>query len=299
MEMRKGFTLIELVVAVAILAMVISFSTVVFKVSIKAQRIASANMEIMQKMRAITDQLNADWKGYIANTPGKILFQRHAESYEDNKVYYTGEEDVNDNIGSDSILFFASGDFQSTGQYEYAGGDEKTVIGTAACIYYGLADVASYSETEEYDPKKKVLVRRQIILTPDTNWPELEEDDEWGEYYRESLTDFLVNLDMNDVNSENGLMEKVVLALEDANDLAMYMAKGVDDFTIQYVGEERDEEGNSKDKEFNEWRPTDEEVEGWPEYLEPVALKFSFTIYDSRAIIEKGRRFTHIVYLGD
>jgi prepilin-type N-terminal cleavage/methylation domain-containing protein len=289
METRRAFTLIELVVAVAILAMVISFSTIVFKVSIKAQRIASANMEIMQKMRAITDQLNADWKGRIATTPGKIGFVRDARSYEDNKVYYTGEEDVNDNIGSDSILFFASGDFQSTLQYKYDGGDEKTVTGEDACIYYGIADVTSYEPKEKPDPKKKVLVRRQTILTPDANWPDLAEG-EWGEYYEKSLDDFLAALDMND------LMEREELDLYDANDLSMYMAKGVDDFTIQYVGDEVP----SENRDFNEWRPTDQQVEdGWPDVLRPIALKFSFTIYDSRGVIEKGRRFTHIVYLLD
>ena len=109
--MRKGFTLIELVVAVAILAMVISFSTIVFKVSIKAQRIASANMEIMQKMRAITDQFNADLKGRIANTPGKVRFERKARSYKDSKVYYTSNEKEIE-VSEDSIIFFASGDFQ-------------------------------------------------------------------------------------------------------------------------------------------------------------------------------------------
>jgi hypothetical protein len=31
----------------------------------------------------------------------------------------------------------------------------------------------------------------------------------------------------------------------------------------------------------------------------PKALKFTFTLYDSKGIIEDGRVFTHIVYLGD
>jgi hypothetical protein len=29
------------------------------------------------------------------------------------------------------------------------------------------------------------------------------------------------------------------------------------------------------------------------------ALKFTFTLYDSRGIIPEGRTFTHIVYIGD
>ena len=31
----------------------------------------------------------------------------------------------------------------------------------------------------------------------------------------------------------------------------------------------------------------------------PDALKFTFRLYDSRGIIEGGREFTHIIYLGE
>ena len=41
---NKAFTLIELVVAIAILAMVLSFAGVIFKVSIGAYRTAIANI---------------------------------------------------------------------------------------------------------------------------------------------------------------------------------------------------------------------------------------------------------------
>ena len=60
-----GFTLIEILVAIGILAIVMSFSSVIFKVGIGAHRTAIANAEIMQKLRAITDQLNADFKGLL------------------------------------------------------------------------------------------------------------------------------------------------------------------------------------------------------------------------------------------
>ncbi len=65
----KGFTLIELVVAIALLAMVLGFSGLIFKTCIEAHRTAGANSEIMQKLRAITDQLNRDFKGLQKDTP--------------------------------------------------------------------------------------------------------------------------------------------------------------------------------------------------------------------------------------
>jgi len=240
-------------------------------------------------MRAITDQLNADFAGVISEPKGKIRFKRDAESYEDNKLHYIGTEDVNNKIGSDSILFFANGDFQSTGQYDYEG-TEKTVTGTAACIYYGLAEVEGYSDTEKLDPKKKVLVRRQTIITGDDRWEPDNELDALQEYCKESLA-YLIADSLFDAND---LMEPPPLDTRDEVDLSMYMAKGVDDFTIQF-----DEWDSISDK--LEWVPIDEtEFSKYEnERIVARALKFSFKIYDSRGVIEKGRRFSHIVYLLD
>jgi hypothetical protein len=83
---------------------------------------------------------------------------------------------------------------------------------------------------------------------------------------------------------------------DEPNDLVMYMAKGVDNFTIQYVGSEDPD----LDREFYEWRPENRDIP-LPEDFRfgPLAFKFTFTLYDSKGIFENGRRFTHIVYLGD
>ncbi len=61
--MRRAFTLIELVVSLGILAVVLSFAGMIFRVSIDSHRIALANAEIMQKLRVIAEQLNADFQG--------------------------------------------------------------------------------------------------------------------------------------------------------------------------------------------------------------------------------------------
>jgi len=272
----KAFTLIELVVAVALLAMVLGFASVIFRVSIEAYRTAGANTEIMQKLRAITDQLNADFKGQIWNPQGKVLFH-----YDDKSK-----------VRSDSIAFFANGDFQSTGQY-----DDKTVVGNVACIYYGLADIPTYSSEEKLDPKKKILVRRQTILTADSDLGNLNLDPP-GEYYTEkSLADLIADqAASSDGNTPemSKLTKRPELDPNSEDDLVMYMAKGVDDFAIQYV--------DGTGKEFNKWRPGNEDIKNasWEnKFFTPLAFKFTFTLYDSKGIIEKGRRFTHIVYLRD
>src|SRR4030042_6661739 len=114
--MRKAFTLIELVVSIGILAMVLSFAGVIFRVSIDSHRTAIANAEIMQKLRAITDQLNADFKSIASSYGGYIGF---------NTDKYT-IDGVTTNINPDCIDFFTNGDYKSTSQY---GG--KTISGNA------------------------------------------------------------------------------------------------------------------------------------------------------------------------
>lgn len=172
---RRGFTLVELVVAIGVMAMVVVFAGTVFKASIAAYRVATAQAEIMQKFRAITDQLNNDFRGLRKDAPLFIWFQ-------------LDPNDLNKRL--DQIMFFADGDFQSTKIY---GGNP--IVGNVARIYYGQARVYSPSMSGyiypwdqwandvnaavNYDRIRtkceRTLARRQHILTADTTlsdqWP--------------------------------------------------------------------------------------------------------------------------------
>ncbi|MDD5327646.1 MAG: type II secretion system protein [Phycisphaerae bacterium] len=266
----RAFTLIELVVSVALLGIIFLFAGIIFKVSINSYRTAIANTEIMQKLRAITNQLDADFEGMLWKPSGKVNFVK----------------DTND-VRFDSIIFFAIGDFQTTGQY--GSPDKKTVVGNAACIFYGIANTSA-------EPKEKILVRRQTIITADSGVNSFDLVSPVNEY---SNTTFLAELTAEKFDANNIMGEP--LNPEDSDDfdrlLVMYMARGVDDFTIQYVGGEDWESTTPISKNFNEWRPEDSEIAVWPKYLSPEALKFTFTLYDSKGIIKNGRKFTHIVYL--
>jgi type II secretory pathway pseudopilin PulG len=289
----KAFTLLELAVAVGLLAVMILFASLIFNMSIDTYRMATANAEIMQKLQVITGQLNADFKGMILPPSGRIHFGYPDKSYVYSKLVYT-LSDVTKDVRSDGIIFFANGDFQSTAQYLYeksSGGEGlKTVCGDVACIFYALADVTTYSLEEKPDPKKKILMRRQIILTSDSTLKDKLSLNELAEYCNtQSLADLIADPGFD----ANNLMDNH-LDLRDPNDLVTYMARGVDDFTIQYVGED------SSLKAFNEWRPSDGEINaGWLGKFNPTAFKFTFTLYDSKGIIKNGKTFTHIVYLGE
>ena len=129
--MRKAFTLMELVVALAIMAVVLSFAGVIFRVSIDSHRLALANAEIMQKLRVITDQLDADFRSLRKD--GEIFIVWAAEHKR--QADYP-QIDPNDKRSLafdrfDRIMFFATGDFQT-----YGANPER---GNVARICYTLA----------------------------------------------------------------------------------------------------------------------------------------------------------------
>jgi prepilin-type N-terminal cleavage/methylation domain-containing protein len=289
--MKRGFTLIELVVAIAILAIIAGFAGAIFHVSVDSHRIASANAEIMQKLRALTDQLGRDCAGIRKDAPMAILFRM-------------------DPLGKrrDSIAFVADGDFQSVRQYWRMQPDEsqvsKTVAGNLASVYYGPAMPS--------DPN--ILARKQKMLTYDIaliNRPVLSDPDEF-------LIDSFAawRIDLNDVTFPDWVAAPMVNPqLEE--ELPLYMMTGVTEFMIQiadlhpeekviswfpadYVfngGLDRDGDGMFG---FYYNIPNDLSISDWRAwfYNWPRAIKFTFTLTDSKNIVPE-RTFTHIVYIGD
>ena len=153
---KRGFTLLELAVAVGTLAVVLSLVGVIFRVSIEAHRVSSANSEIMQKLRAITDQLNRDFRG----------LRRDAEIFAAWVARY--DTDADKHIRFDRIMFFADGDFY-TYDPPYPGYSEPQMRGNLARVTYMLANksdgAAWQQQPHQQRPSERILIRSQHILT--------------------------------------------------------------------------------------------------------------------------------------
>jgi len=325
---NKGFTLIELMVAMGILAMVMALASIVFRVSINAHRTALANAEIMQKVRAITDQLNADFKGL--NKDSEIFMAWVARP-----VAPGGRKD-NDSDGYerfDRVVFFADGDFQSHG-------GSPTIRGNTARICYMLAKRPAAVPGQ---PPTKVDGQKA-----DSQWYEWNNRYEYDKLSLEQWKQIPFDSKKNMLSVITGIKFDVPTVVEDfwgcsidpadPDSIHMLLCDGVAEFKIQswYDAEQRwipevdpDRDGSLADTDFI-MAPSGGalDLEAVPGVLYPYpphggvrihnisyprdqvdkahfneipglgrALKFTFTLYDSNGILKEGRTFTHIVYL--
>ena len=271
-KMKKGFTITELMVAVAILAITMAGVSTIFKISITAYRTSSATAEVMRNLRAITDQLDADFKSIRKEMPIAATFT-------------VNESADGQQVRLDTITFFANGDFQSVRQYGTA---PKTVVGNVAAVFYGQSSIPDPNSVIPDVRRQKILARKQDIFTFDLSLPDPNGPGEYLEYAKGSLAEWKVN----QPPLAQWLVRPTVMPRL-IQYVPMLMAKGVDDFTIQLW-----------DPDANDWWPDNVELLlGGPlaGYLSPYpsAIKFTFTLYDSKGVLEKGMTFTHIVYLED
>lgn len=340
---NRAFTLIELIVAVGILVVVLSFSSVIFRVSINAHRTAMANVEIMQKLRAITEQLNMDFKGLSKD--GEIFMAWVARPVENDD--YT-DNDLDGYNRFDRVMFFANGDFQSYGT-------NPVIRGNLARISYMIARTDDLRPRNQ-DRPSRILARTQHILTMDSelddildpdnateqqwyNWVNRYEYDKytlesWKRIPRENKMDMLsviTDIKVGDSTVSEDIRGAAVDP-EDPNTIHMILCEGVGEFKVQGWDDELgqwipevDPDGDGVLDDTNFFLSDPNAVPGvlypyptiggvrinhisYPreqvdkEHFNSIpgfgrALKFTFTLYDSKGIIKEGRTFTHIVYL--
>lgn len=166
---KNAFTIIELLVAMALLVMMLSLSGLVFNTTVKTHRAASATVDISRHLTALTSQITSDVDGLRKNAPLFIRF----------------EMDTTNNRRFDAIHFFAGGDSQTTREYPVRYDDpdnrngiidaadpirDETIRGTLARIYYGhansvdlLNDPAKQADFDSF----QALSRKAHVLTRD------------------------------------------------------------------------------------------------------------------------------------
>ncbi len=273
---RKGFTLAELVTAVAILAMLAGFISVIFKSSIDGYRSAGANTEIMQNLRAITEQLNTDFEGLCKD--GYLIIQKEAHSKR--RVYENNPE--TEDVFMDRIYYFTTGDFQSW--------ENASVKSNIARIFWGH-DSNSLNPNNNDPPLSKCKLARDIVLlTPGVVPAELPEDCRsvsFAQIKNEPNVAYLLKL--IDPNEQDILTDSITMDIQSLEDVGRLLCESIGEFKIEWT------EGNIDSEGLLVWDSN--EVAWRPNGQKPKALRFTFTLYDSRGILQDGRRFTHIVYL--
>jgi hypothetical protein len=346
----------EMVVALGVLALVMSFAGVIFQVSTDSHRLALANAEIMQKLRAITDQLDADFRGLRKD--GEILVFWRAER----KANYTGTnrnaEEAFDRF--DRIMFFADGDFQT-----YRA--DPAVRGNMARISYALAsgpstDPAEPNRPQAQKPERRILARTEHILVAPSGAVDPCDplgtgeftDDQWRDWMSSTECDSIsmrgweliplakkvdilsaigdveVQLSAQNASTKNVTVGGVTLDPAKPESLHAFMCRGVGQFEVQGWNDaehrwipEVNPNGDASLKDDSDFILEGEELH--PQQIPGLwypraaifgerqittlgddfnqipglgrALKFTFTLYDSRGLVKGGRTFTHIVYL--
>jgi hypothetical protein len=144
----RGVTLAEMLVAVTITIGMLMVGGMIFKSASDAAGKATANNEIMQQLRMLTDQLERDFRGLRPGMPMAIIFE---------PVSYTLNNGGDIPVGrQDRIVFFADGDFQSL----------DGISGNLARIFYGqMAESLPVSAESGAAADRRILARRQRILT--------------------------------------------------------------------------------------------------------------------------------------
>jgi prepilin-type N-terminal cleavage/methylation domain-containing protein len=293
---KKAFTLVEMITAIAVLVIMIGFTSVIFRTSIDSYRTANANAEIMQKLRAITDTLDRDFANFQPS--GRLIIKNQIRS---KRVYETDPLSAAEPNRMDTIYYYAVGDYQSW--------YDSTTRAMAARIFIGH-DLLSLSSTGNIPLSKGKLLRDVLLLTQGIPSPY---DDSNGVSLA-ACTQNRTWLCENDPNTTHDAIEICNysfpvdiqthpedvrrLFAENVGEMKIEWAWGVP-FSTRYLGSPTGFDWKPYPIELPAIAGSELLTEWSPYQVKPKALKFTFTLYDSKGILKGGRRFSHIVYLGN
>jgi type II secretory pathway pseudopilin PulG len=286
MRNKKGFTLAEAITAVGILVIVVLFASIIFRDSIEAYRLAGANAEIMQKLQTITTELDRDF--------GQIRKDGLLEIVVDTASGKVRNESKNSvkklDVRMDRIYYFTTGDFQSW----YGTGIRNNI----ARVYFGHDNYSLYPPSSNPIPLNKCrLARDVLLLTPEITTTAIQN----GKLF--DCNSVIFGAFASDpcalaLKKDLGILpNSVVTNSIDPNNVRQIMCENVGELKIEWT----DGSTDSANKSLI-WYPLPDNLKNeawWPvsTTVWPKALKFTFTLYDSKEILKEGRIFSHIVYL--
>ncbi len=173
--MKKAFTIIELLLAVSLMAILLIVSGAVFRMAVTSYRTAAATGEVSRKLRAVTDQINRDFKGLRKDAQIFVAWVP-ANPYDS-----TGDGIFDSYQRFDRITFFANGDF-------YSYNDQPAIRGNVARITYMLANSdlvrpgtnmlqRQQLQAQAQNAADRVLARSQHIYTAESALVDLDPTD--------------------------------------------------------------------------------------------------------------------------
>jgi len=171
-RMKKAFTIIELLVAMALLAMLIAISGIVFSTAVRAYRTAGATTEIAAKLQVITQQLNADFRGLRKEGEFLLVWAPSPELKIDGTILDENNDTIPDRYFSfDRLLFFTEGDFQSYHLQPPPSGTIRVSSNLARVCYSFGRDAKNVRAWNEPNPVKRMLCRTQHLFSGDMGLP--------------------------------------------------------------------------------------------------------------------------------
>jgi type II secretory pathway pseudopilin PulG len=221
--MKKAFSIIELLVGMALLTILIAISGIVFSAAVKMHRTAGATAEIATKLRVMKQQLDADFGSGHLQKDGEFLIVSILEpeyATKDGKfvdinttvngvITSTNPDgvvpDAVDDDGNgipdrylpyDRVMFFTTGDFQSyNAQPADTNGDgtvdsSKIVYSNEARVCYSFGkDASGTPASHEPMPSRRIFCRTQHLITGDTDLPVFPTVSSWNQATAETFNE--------------------------------------------------------------------------------------------------------------
>jgi type II secretory pathway pseudopilin PulG len=170
-QLKRAFTITELLVAIGLLAALLAGSSIVFQKAIQSERIARATAEITRKLQVITDQIDNDFLELCKD--GEIMLLWVANPVDDD-----GDGTIDRYERLDRVMFYTTADCTTYHEQPTISGTPpgKYITGNSTRVCYIFAKNPANEGPKLQSPSDRILLRTQHIYISDgdlAGWPAL------------------------------------------------------------------------------------------------------------------------------